>query len=126
MTDDTNGMWRRRSVSNDARACHGLEPAGGRAAMGPRGTRLAVRRRAGSAELRRTAVRARVCSHADRSRSAGARLVFAQGRSMVARRYQLRRRIPGTRHIGQVGLTALDMTLIVTEPSSSTARLATR
>jgi hypothetical protein len=51
---------------------------------------------------------------------------FRHGRSMAARRYQLRSRRPGVSYIGQMALTASGTTLIVTEPSSSIGRLAIR
>jgi hypothetical protein len=51
---------------------------------------------------------------------------FRQGRSMAVRRYQLWRRGLGVSHTEQMAVAALGTTLIVTEPSRSTDRLAIR
>ena len=49
-----------------------------------------------------------------------------QGKSKAVRRYHVCRRALRVPHTGQIALTALGTTLIITEPSGSTARLVIR
>jgi len=49
-----------------------------------------------------------------------------QGRSNAVRRYHVCRRVVGVPHTGQIALTALGTTLIISEPSGSIAKLAIR